>query len=120
MLADMPGCWRDGHACGLRASAPHAKPFVPPLTRRKRKALITGLFRCAVEDISLGWGRSHQGHKYRRRCCGNRELTHCRSPSVLLNPIWVSLILHKNDILMKIKINKKINIHLSLIKSLSE
>ena len=58
MPADMPGSWGHRDACRLRASAPHAKPFVSSLTRRKRKALIAGLFRCAVEHISLGWGRS--------------------------------------------------------------
>ncbi len=70
----MPG--RYGHACGLRASAPHAKPFVPSLTCRKRKALIAGLFRCAVEEISPYRGGSQQGHKYCRYCCGHRELSH--------------------------------------------
>ncbi len=56
MLADPPRSY--GHTRRLRASAPHAKPLVPSLTRRKRKTLIAGLFRRAVEDISPGRRRS--------------------------------------------------------------
>jgi hypothetical protein len=83
------------------------------LTRGKLKALITGLFRCAVQQISLCWGRSQQSRKHHRRSGGNRELMHGRLPQFCRNPLWVALILRKNDILMKIKINKKI-IHIFL------
>jgi hypothetical protein len=58
MPADVPGSWGHRDARRLRASAPHAKPLVPTLTRPKREALIAGLFRCAVKHISPGWGRS--------------------------------------------------------------
>ena len=68
------------HACGLRTGAPAAKPLVPSLTRRKLKALTASLLWGAIEEIGLCWGRSQQGRKYRRYCCGNRELTHCCLP----------------------------------------
>ena len=79
MPAEMSGSWSYGHACGLRASLPVAPPRVP-LATRKFKALISLLDRSAVEIIGSCWGRNEQGRKYRRQCCGNRELTHCLLP----------------------------------------
>jgi len=103
MLAGWPG--RYGHACSLRASAPDAKPLVPSLTRRKLKALTAGLFRCAVQQISLCRGRSQQSRKHHRRSRGNRELMHGRLPQFVKQPPWIALILHKNVIYKKININ---------------
>jgi len=82
MTADMPGSWGYRDASRLRTSAPHSKPFVPSLARRERKALIAGLFRCAVEEISLGWGGSEQGAEGDRRGC-NCQLVH-EDPSPLV------------------------------------
>jgi len=48
---DMPGSYR--YACRLRASAPDAKPGVPCLRVRKRKALISILGWRAVENLGL-------------------------------------------------------------------
>jgi hypothetical protein len=85
----MAGSWGYRDARRLRASAPHAKPFVPSLTRRKRKALIAGLFRCAIQEVRLGWGRSHQGAEG-DRCGCNCQLVHDDpSPLVVSQPYWL-------------------------------
>jgi len=94
MLAGWPG--RYGHACCLRASAPDAKPSVPCLRVRKRKALISILGWRAVEN--LGLCRSQHDSKCCQSHYGHRELSHGRLPQFVKHPPWVALILHKNNI----------------------
>ena len=72
------GCGSD--ARGLRTGAPIAPPGVPVVTRRVLEALISDLDWPAMARISLYRSRCQKDRKHRRRCCGNRELTHCRLP----------------------------------------
>ena len=89
MPADMPGSWGRRDACRLRASAPGAKPRIPRAARRECKALTSIFFWSAVKDISLGWGRSHEGAEGDRRGC-NCQLVHDDpSPLVVSRPMWL-------------------------------